>query len=58
MTIAQTLEVVCGLVSSMEVVMEGAHCLLVWLVSWYEIQIRVGGKASTDDIRQALGTSS
>ena len=58
MTVAQTLEVVCGLVSSMEVVMEGACYLHVLLVSWYEIQIWVGGKASTDDIRQTLGTSS
>jgi len=27
MTVAQTLDVVCGLVSGMEVVMEGARCL-------------------------------
>ena len=40
MTVAQTLDVVCGLVSSMEVVMEGAHRLLVWLDSCYEIQVR------------------
>jgi len=41
MTVTQTLDVVCGLVSSMEVVMEGARCLLqaVWLDSWYKIRI-------------------
>ena len=39
MTVAQTLDVVCSLVSSMEVVMEGAHRFIVWLDSWYEIRI-------------------
>ena len=34
MTVAQTLDVVCGLVNSMEVVMEGAHRLPVWLRDW------------------------
>lgn len=29
MTVAQTLDVVCGLVNNMEVVMEGTHGLLV-----------------------------
>ena len=32
MTAAQTLDVVYGLVHNMQVVMEGAHCLLVSLV--------------------------
>ena len=39
MTVVQTLDVVCGLVSSMEVVMEGTHRPLLWLDSWYEIWI-------------------
>ena len=31
MTVAQTLDVVYGLLNKMEVVMEGAHRLLVWM---------------------------
>jgi hypothetical protein len=31
MTVAQTLDVVYGLVNNMEVVMEGEHRLLVWM---------------------------
>jgi len=39
MTAAQTLDVVYGLVNDMQVVMEGAHCLLVWMSVWYDAQI-------------------
>lgn len=38
-TVAQTLDVICGLVNNMEVVMEGTHHLLVWLGSWHEMRI-------------------
>ena len=34
--VAQTLNVVYGLVNNMEVVMEGAHHLLVWMSVWYD----------------------
>ena len=57
MTAAQTLDVVYGLVSNMQVVMEGTHCLLV-LMSVVRCTNLVGGKASTDDIRETLGASS
>jgi len=36
LTVAQTLDIVTGLVNKMEVVMGGAHCLLVWSYSWYQ----------------------
>ena len=39
MTAAQTLDVVYGLVNNMQVVMEGAHCLMVWTSAWYDAQI-------------------
>ena len=39
MTAAQTLDVVYGLVNNMQVVMEGAHCLLVLTSMWYDPQI-------------------
>ena len=35
MTAAQTLDVVYSLVNNMQVVMEGAHLLLVWPYVWY-----------------------
>ena len=37
-TVAQTLDVVYGLVNNMQVVMEGAHRLLVWMSVWYDPQ--------------------
>ena len=39
MTAAQTLDVVCGLVNNMEVVMEGAHRLFLWMSVWSDAQI-------------------
>jgi len=39
MTVAQTLDVVYGLVNNMEVVMEGAHRLLVLTSVWYDARI-------------------
>ena len=54
-TVAQTLDVVYGLVSNMAVVMEGAHSLL--LIRIVLNIFLVDGKASTQDIREALGTS-
>jgi len=39
MTAAQTLDIVYGLVNNMQVVMEGAHRLLVWTSVWYDAQI-------------------
>ena len=39
MTAAQTLDVVYGLVNNMEVVMEGAHRLLVSTSVWCDAQI-------------------
>ena len=52
-TVAQTLDVVYGLVSNMAVVMEGAHSLL--LIRIVLNIFLVDGKASTQDIREALG---
>jgi len=56
MAVAQTLDVVRGLVHQMKVVMEGALYFLVWVRAWYETNL-VDGKASTDGIRQSLGGS-
>lgn len=39
MTVAQTLDVVCGLVNSMEVVMEGTHGFARVISSWCETRI-------------------
>jgi len=39
MTVAQTLDVVYGLVNNMEVMMEGAHHLLIWMSVWYNVHI-------------------
>ena len=39
MTVAQTLDVVYGLINNMEVLMEGTHRLLVWISVWYDAQI-------------------
>jgi hypothetical protein len=36
MTATQTLNVVCGLVNNMQVVMEGAHCLFALMSMWYD----------------------
>ena len=56
LTVAQTLDVVHGLVNSMEAVMEGAHHVLVWACTRCKTNM-VDGKVSTDDIRQTLGKS-
>ena len=39
MTAAQTLDIVYGLVNNMQVVMKGAHRLLIWTSVWYDAQI-------------------
>ena len=39
MTASQTLNVVYGLISNMEVVMEGAHRQLIWVSVWYDSQV-------------------
>ena len=55
MAATQTLGVVHGLVDNMKVVMEGTECLQ--LFSYIVLKIcSVDGKASTDSIRQDLGT--
>jgi len=56
MTATQTLDVVYGLVNNMKVVMKGAHPPLIWMSVWYDARL-VGGKASTDNILETLGTS-
>jgi len=38
--VTQTFDVVYGLVKNIEVIMEGAHRLLVWLCTWYEAWTR------------------
>ena len=38
-TVVQTLEVVYGLVSNMQVVMKGAHSKFIWIRMWYETPI-------------------
>ena len=57
MTVAQTLEVVYGLVNNMQVVMEGAHGQIRMSTCVIRDTDLVDGKASTDDIRQTLGVS-
>jgi len=57
MTAAQTLDVVYGLVNTMQVVMEGAHRLLVWMSVVRSTNL-VDGKASTNDIQETLSASS
>ena len=36
MTVAQTLDVVYGLVKNMKVVMKGVHRLFIWISVWYD----------------------
>jgi hypothetical protein len=57
-TVAQTLDVVHSLVNNMQVVMEGTHGNFVRFACVVRDNDLVGGKASTDDIRQNLGVSS
>jgi len=57
MTAAQTLDIVYGLVNNMQVVMKGAHRLLI-CTSVVRRTHLVDGKASTDDIQETLGASS
>ena len=55
MTVAQTLEVVYGLMNTVKVVMDGMQALLCHFS--VNLTTRVDGKASTDNIRQALSKS-
>jgi hypothetical protein len=57
MTVAQTLDVVHGLVNNMEVVMEGTYRFLEQFTFVAPNTNLVDGKAPSDDIRQALGGS-
>ena len=54
-TVAQTLEVVYGLMNTVKVVMDGTQALLCRFSANFTI-LRVDGKASTENIRQALST--
>jgi hypothetical protein len=53
-TVAQTLEVVYGLVSNMKVVMDGTQISLSLTSVIDKTIFRVEGRASTDQMRQAL----
>jgi hypothetical protein len=55
MTVVQTLEVVHGIVKNMKVVMDGTPVTLSLLLVIDWTVVRVDGRASTDQIRQALG---
>ena len=55
MTVAQTLEVVHGLVNNVKVVMNGMQLILYWLMSCDLGTVFADGKASMDGIRKALG---
>jgi hypothetical protein len=57
MTATQTMEVVYGLFNNMKVVMDGAETLLDIPFSVY-LSLSLDGKASIDNIREALGTIS
>ena len=57
MTVGQTLNLVHGLVTNMEVVMEGTHGSPMRFYPLYENTEMVGGTASTDGIQQTLGAS-
>jgi len=60
MTGTLTLQVVHGLVSNMKLIMDGTQMFLFFLLTsmahW--MLVRVDGRTSMDDIRQALGTFS
>ena len=53
-TVAQTLEVVYGLVSNMKVVMDGTQISLSLTSVIDKTIFQVEGRASTDQMRQAL----
>ena len=55
MTAAQTLEVVYGLVNNMKVVMDGTVMLPDVSFAVYPLLIVLDGKASINNIREALG---
>jgi hypothetical protein len=55
MTAVQTLQVVHGLVKNIKVVMDGTPVALSLLLVIDWTVVRVDGRASTDQIRQALG---
>jgi hypothetical protein len=56
MTVAQTMKVVHGLVNNVKVVMNGTQTVLDCLTACDRVLIFVDGKASTEGIRNALGT--
>ena len=55
MTMAQTLEVVHGLMNNVKVVMNGMQRSLTWLRSLNQGVLSADGKASMDGIWRALG---
>jgi len=55
MTVAQTLEVVHGLMNNVKVVMNGTQSLFGRRRRASEVVVIVDGKASTDSIHKALG---
>ena len=55
MTVAQTLEVVHGLMNNVKIVMNGTPRLLDFFLAHNRIVIVLDGKASTDGILKALG---
>jgi len=58
MTVAQTLDVVNGLVLYMEVIMKGGHCVPEQLCLFVFINMDlVDGKVTKDDMREALSAS-
>ena len=56
MTVPQTLDVICGLVDNMQVVMDGTHRLFILLRTLYVTHL-ADGKVSIDGIRWSLGAS-
>jgi len=56
MTGTETLQIVHGLVSNMKLIMDGMQTFLCFLAKTDWILVRVDGRTSMDDIRQALGT--
>ena len=55
MTATQTMEVVYGLFNNMKVVMDGTETLLDISLTECSLSVLLDGKASIDNIREALG---
>jgi hypothetical protein len=58
MTATQTMEVVYGLFNNMKVVMDGMETLLDISITRCLLSVLLDGKASIDNIREALGMMS